>query len=89
MIFFGRLENSKSYNPITMLVVGYALFIVVACGLLTVKDIHHFYIVQLLLAFAMGILTPAARITYARAQKREEKLANGAYSMVEIIYLSP
>lgn len=70
MIFFGRLENTKSYNPIMMLVVGYASFIVVACGLLIVKNIHQFYALQLSLAVAMGILTPAARITYARAQKK-------------------
>lgn len=68
MMFFGRLENSKRYNPTKMLVIGYGLFIIVAIGFIFAKTIEHFYLVQLTLAVAMGIMTPAARITYARSQ---------------------
>lgn len=70
MMLFGKLENSRKYNPAFMLVVGYSLFIMVAVAYLSAKSISQFYIAQLVLAVAMGILTPAARITYARAQKK-------------------
>ena len=70
MMLFGRLENRKDYNPITMLVVGYGLFILVAIGFLFVKEIHHFYLLQLTLALAMGIMTPASKATYSRAQTK-------------------
>ena len=70
MMIFGKLENSKRYNPALMLVVGYGLFIAIAVGFLFVKNIHQFYGLQMLLAVAMGIMTPAARTSYARAERK-------------------
>ncbi|MEO5950470.1 MAG: MFS transporter [Candidatus Saccharimonadales bacterium] len=70
MMLFGRLENSKKYNPALMLVIGYGLFVIIAIGFLYVHTVHQFYALQILLAFAMGIMTPAARASYARAQKK-------------------
>lgn len=70
MMVFGRLENNKRYNPAFMLVIGYALFVAIASGFLFINTVYEFYAVQFLLAVAMGILTPAARASYARAEKR-------------------
>lgn len=70
MMLFGKLENKPRYRPEYMLVVGYGLFIIVAIGFLNIRTIHQFYAVQMLLAVAMGILTPAARLTYMRAERK-------------------
>jgi MFS family permease len=70
MIFFGWTENSRQFNSQKMLVIGYLLFVVIAVALLFAKNITHFYIVQTMLAIAMGVMTPAARSTYAKAQKK-------------------
>ncbi len=94
MMLFGRLENNKNYNPINMLVIGYGLFIVVAFGLLFVKNIQQFYILQSTLALAMGIMTPAAKATYSRAQVRGKEAGSwgmfdgGNYILMSVAALS-
>ncbi len=65
---FGRLENSVKFNPAIMLFVGYSLFIIVATGYYYVDTVGQFYCMQIVLALAMGIMTPAAKATYMRAE---------------------
>lgn len=73
MIMFGKLENSKRYKPELMLVLGYGLFIIVAAAFLMVQNVAQMYVAQMLLAVAMGVMTPAAKLTYARAESRGEE----------------
>ena len=70
MMVFGRLENSKKYNPSFMLAIGYGLFVAVAVGFMVINSIQQYYVLQILLAVAMGIMTPAAKYTYSRAEKK-------------------
>lgn len=65
---FGWLENTVNFKPARMLFVGYFLFVVVAIGYFFVKSVSQFYLMQLVLAIAMGIMTPAAKATFMNAE---------------------
>lgn len=65
---FGRLENTLSFRPEWMLFIGYFMFVLVAIGYFFVESIGHFFFMQLVLAIAIGIMTPAAKATYTKAE---------------------
>lgn len=68
IVAFGKLENSRRYNPAIMLTIGYFLFAIVAAGYYFIESIWQFYTMQVVLSLAMGIMTPAAKATYMKAE---------------------
>ena len=75
IMLFGRIENNRRYNPALMLLIGYGLFIFIPLGFLMVRTVQEFFVVQMLLAIAMGILTPAVKVTFARAERKGQELS--------------
>lgn len=73
IMLFGHLENQKRLRPARMLYVGYGLFAVVGAGYLLVSTIWQFLVVQLVLACAMGIMTPASKATYMAAEAKGQE----------------
>lgn len=73
IMLFGRLENNKRYDPALMLLIGYGLFIFIPLGFLMARNVQEFFVVQMLLAVAMGILTPAVKVTFARAERKGQE----------------
>lgn len=70
IVAFGRLENKSRFNPNIMLVIGYLLFTVVALSFLIVDNVYQFVVAQVTLSVAMGVMTPASKATYMKAEEK-------------------
>lgn len=69
ILLFGRYEDRIKHKE-TLVVVGYFLMAAGAAAYMLVNTLNQLYLVQLFNAVGVGLLTPAWRTSYAKAEDK-------------------
>lgn len=69
ILFFGKLENAQK-NKEKMVVLGFFWLAFAAASYMFVEEIWQLFLVQVLNAIGIGILTPALKAVYAQSEDK-------------------
>jgi predicted MFS family arabinose efflux permease len=69
ILIFGRLEDKRK-NKLKLVIAGYFILAIAGFSYIFVTDIQGLFVVQIINAIGVGILTPAWRTTYALSEDK-------------------